>query len=73
MSSTEGKLRRGGMFQRDLAILIKALKKKKQVPSVNYKKYGINGKEALEIRAWQRKLSHTWLKSLGFIQGLDQT
>lgn len=29
MSSTEGKLRRGGMFQRDLAILIKALKKKK--------------------------------------------
>ena len=27
MSSTEGKLRRGGMFQRDLAVLIKALKK----------------------------------------------
>lgn len=41
MSTTEGKLRRGGTLQTDLTVLIKATKQNNLVPSVNYKKNGI--------------------------------
>lgn len=75
MSSMEGKLRRGGRLQIELTVLIKALIKS-LVPSVNYKKFGI-------MKAWEggsgdkaglgKKTVVSRLKSLDFIQGMDET